>query len=272
MAIYLVGDVQGCYVELQQVLDQANFDPQHDELWLTGDLVARGPDSLATLRFLKSLGSVAKPVLGNHDLHLLAIWEGFKKPHKKDLLEPLLEASDAPELIEWLAQQPLLRKLPDSNAYMTHAGLAPQWDVETATRQAAYVQSCLQQDRRYYLGIMYGNNPAAWDQAEDAEQQFRYSVNALTRMRYCTPSGDLEFTHKEHPDHNPDNGLYPWFELDGNLEETEWIIGHWATLDGNCSNSNVYALDTGCVWGGYMTLLRWQDKKIFRVPSMKRAG
>ncbi|TLU67317.1 symmetrical bis(5'-nucleosyl)-tetraphosphatase [Thalassotalea litorea] len=272
MAIYLVGDVQGCYVELRQVLDQAGFDQNKDELWLTGDLVARGPDSLATLRYLRSLGDSAKPVLGNHDLHLLAIWEGFKKPHKKDYLQAVLDAPDAPELMTWLASQPLLRKLPDCQAYMSHAGLAPQWDIDTAIEQAGFIHQCLQSDRRFYLEAMYGNEPAAWQHAKNELQRFRYSVNALTRMRYCTPSGDLEFTHKEHPEHNPDSNLTPWFELDQNLNSTEWIIGHWATLEGQCSHPNVYALDTGCVWGGTMTLLRWDDKKRFQVPSVKRIG
>ncbi|WP_394175509.1 symmetrical bis(5'-nucleosyl)-tetraphosphatase [Thalassotalea litorea] len=270
MAIYLVGDVQGCYVELRQVLDQADFNPKYDELWLTGDLVARGPDSLATLRYLKSLNERAKPVLGNHDLHLLAIWEGFKKPHRKDFLQTVLDAEDAPQLMDWLASQPLLRQLPNSHAYMTHAGLAPQWDIQTAIAQAKFVQHCLRSDRRYFLNVMYGNEPAAWQDAKDDDQRFRYSVNALTRMRYCTQSGDLEFIHKEHPEHNPDSDLQPWFELDQSLDKAQWIIGHWATLDGQCPHPNIYALDTGCVWGGYMTLLRWDDKKIFRVPSVKR--
>ncbi|TKB46920.1 symmetrical bis(5'-nucleosyl)-tetraphosphatase [Thalassotalea mangrovi] len=272
MAIYLVGDVQGCYVELQQVLSQAGFEAGNDELWLTGDLVARGPDSLKTLRFLQSLGNSAKPVLGNHDLHLLAIWHGLQTPHPKDYLNALLEAPDAAELIDWLAAQPLLRKLPNANAYMTHAGLAPQWDIDTALIQAEFVHACIRgNNRQYWLQNMYGNEPCNWEMATTELEKFRYSVNALTRMRYCTETGDLEFSHKEHPQHNPDNSLKPWFDLDESLTDSEWVIGHWATLEGECPHPNIYALDTGCVWGGDMTLLRWEDKKRFRVASTRTA-
>lgn len=296
MAIYLVGDIQGCFSELTALLQQVNFDGERDTLYIAGDLVARGPDSLATLRFIKSLGSSAKVVLGNHDLHLLAVHAGIKRVKRSDKLSSLLAANDIDELMDWLAAQPLIQKIPNkptvkknnteinipkksdsqttpdnSCAYMTHAGISPEWTLRDAITQAKFVQSKLSSsERKTWLSLMYGENPNSWHQAETDVEKFRYSINALTRMRYCFTDGSLEFEQKDSPDENNMSNLLPWYELSQTITNTTWVFGHWASLMGKSSHTNIYPLDTGCVWGHYMTLLRWQDKKYFSqvaIPS-----
>ncbi|WP_019027261.1 symmetrical bis(5'-nucleosyl)-tetraphosphatase [Colwellia piezophila] len=279
MAIYLVGDVQGCFNELIALLEQVNFDKKKDVLYLAGDLVARGPDSLATLRLVKSLGDSAKVVLGNHDLHLLAVHAGIKKAKNSDKLAELLAAHDVDELMDWLAKQPLLQKFPllpsdvpsnhlarGSNefVYMSHAGISPQWQITDAQTQAEFVQSKLaSNDRKRWLTLMYGEQPNNWQQAESDVDKFRYSINAFTRMRYCFSDGSLEFNQKEAPDKNTLTNIYPWYQLSQTINHTPWIFGHWASLMGQCSHANIYPLDTGCVWGNQLTMLRWHDKKYF---------
>jgi bis(5'-nucleosyl)-tetraphosphatase (symmetrical) len=263
MAIYFVGDIQGCFQELRSLLNQVEFDPETDQLWVAGDLVARGPDSLSVLRYIKSLGNSAKVVLGNHDLHLLAIHAGLKKAKSSDLLSELLGADDADELLNWLAQQPLVRKLPDENVYMSHAGLPPHWSPEKALEQAtiasAYIAS---PERIQWLKVMYGEKPNQWSMAETNIEKFRFTVNALTRMRYCELDYSLEFSCKSTLDESP-NHVKPWFTLTSMDKGYSWVFGHWAALMGVCPTKNIYALDTGCVWGGYLSLLRWSDKKLF---------
>ena len=279
MALYFVGDIQGCLTELKALLSQVNFTPKVDELWLVGDLVARGPHSLETLRFIKSLGDSAKTVLGNHDLHLLATYAGLKKVKKNDCLNDLLKAPDVEELMNWLAKQPLLLKIPTENAYMSHAGLSPQWSIDTAVEQAGIAHQYLaSNNRKHWLSLMYGEQPNNWKNAVTAEEKFRYTINAFTRMRYCVLSesitdesgntdGALEFQCKEPPVAAPQN-LTPWFNLTKLPEGSSWIFGHWAALMGVCETEGIYALDTGCVWGEYMTLLRWEDKKTFQQKAM----
>ncbi|MBL4941303.1 MAG: symmetrical bis(5'-nucleosyl)-tetraphosphatase [Colwellia sp.] len=275
MAIYLVGDIQGCYHELNALLKQVAFNPNIDQLYLAGDLVARGPDSLATLRLVKSLGHSAKIVLGNHDLHLLAVYEGIKKVKKQDTLDPLLNAHDIDELMNWLAQQPLLQQIGNDNAYMSHAGISPQWSLQQAIIQADFVHQRLSStNRKQWLSVMYGEKPNDWQQAKTDIEKFRYSVNAFTRMRYCYKNKQLEFEHKLAPDayfEKEENTLelLPWYQLSSTVNNTTWVFGHWATLMGVCSHSNVYALDTGCVWGKHLTMLRWHDKKILVEPAHK---
>ena len=247
-----------------------NFDRRTDQIWFTGDLVARGPDSLATLRLIKSLGNSAKIVLGNHDLHLLAVHAGIKKVKKNDLLDDLLSSPDIDELMNWLAQHPLVEQLPNENAYMSHAGLSPQWQPEDALAQSNFVQQRISGNQReHWLNLMYGSMPNSWKDANTEEEQFRFSVNALTRMRFCFSDGSLEFTHKDSPSLNQDPNLSPWFDLSKSIDKTQWVFGHWASLNGEVGNSNVYALDTGCVWGGELTMLRWHDKKLFSVPAQR---
>ena len=269
MTIYFVGDIQGCYSELRALLKKVGFNKTNDQLWLAGDLVARGPGSLATLRFVKSLGKQAKGVLGNHDLHLLATYAGIKNVKKNDLLDELLAADDIDELMDWLAQQPLIQKLPNEDVYMSHAGIPPEWDIKTAVQQAEFAHQLLSSEKRNkWLERMYGNLPNTWSQATSKTEQFRYTINALTRMRYCYLDKSLEFDCKKPPEQAPDN-IQPWFNLSKVIDSTVWIFGHWAALMGKCSHPNVFALDTGCVWGNHMTLIRWHDKKMFTEPAHK---
>jgi bis(5'-nucleosyl)-tetraphosphatase (symmetrical) len=279
MAIYLVGDIQGCFDELTSLLANVNFAKDVDTLYVAGDLVARGPKSLETLRFIKSLGTSAKIVLGNHDLHLLAVYEGIKKPKPCDLLSSLLEADDINELIDWLASQPLIQAIPNLQspkanikvpfAYMSHAGLSPQWQLTDALEQATMIQSKLSSDeRKWWLSKMYGEQPNSWHLAKTDVDKFRFSINALTRMRYCFADGSLEFQQKSSPNQNKITNLYPWYMLSKAINAVPWVFGHWASLMGKCSHSNIYPLDTGCVWGNELTLLRWHDKKYFTVKHL----
>ena len=213
MAIYLVGDIQGCFSELKALLHRVEFSPKQDELWLAGDIVARGPHSLETIRYIKSLGDSGKMVLGNHDLHLLATYAGIKKPKQQDKLAKLLAAPDIEELMDWLACQPLIRKLPGNNAYMSHAGISPQWSIDEAVKQAAQAQQYLSSpDRVQWLKIMYGEKPDNWQQTKTDIEKFRYTINAFTRMRYCRPDLSLDFDCKQSPESAPEN-LKPWYEL-----------------------------------------------------------
>lgn len=275
MAIYLVGDIQGCYSELKALLKQVAFNHEIDQLYLAGDLVARGPDSLATLRFVKSLNQSAKVVLGNHDLHLLSVYAGIKKVKKQDKLDQLLAADDINDLMNWLAQQPLLQQIGTDNAYMSHAGIAPQWNLQQAIEQANFAHLQLSSaNREHWLAVMYGEKPNDWQQVKTEEEKFRFTVNAFTRMRYCYKNKQLEFNSKLAPkpallNESSQTALLPWYELSSTINETTWVFGHWAALMGKCSHPNVYALDTGCVWGNYLTMLRWHDKKIFIEPAHK---
>lgn len=275
MAIYLVGDIQGCYNELVALLEQVAFDSKVDQLYVAGDLVARGPDSLATLRFLKSLNDSAKIVLGNHDLHLLSVYAGIKKVKQQDKLDALLNAEDAEELMDWLAQQPLLQKIGNDNAYMSHAGISPQWTLAQAIEQADFAQQRLSaSNRNTWLASMYGEKPNNWQEANSEIEKFRYTINAFTRMRYCYPNKNLEFDNKSAPPslentQQSSSTLLPWYELSTTINTIPWVFGHWATLMGKCSHKNIYPLDTGCVWGNYLTILRWHDKKIFTGPTNK---
>lgn len=268
MAIYLVGDIQGCYRELKALLKQVSFNPTHDQLYLAGDLVARGDDSLATLRFIKSLNNSAKVVLGNHDLHLLSVYAGIKTVKKQDKLDALLAADDVDELMNWLAQQPLLQQIGQDNAYMSHAGISPQWNLKQAITQANFAAEKLSSNmRNQWLKIMYGEKPDDWHQAKSDDEKFRYTINAFTRMRYCYQDKRLEFNNKLSPQEQTNSNLQPWYELSTTIHKTTWVFGHWAALMGHCSTANIYPLDTGCVWGNHLTLLRWHDKKIFTEPA-----
>jgi len=277
MAIYLVGDIQGCFNELTSLLSQVNFDRNNDVLYLAGDLVARGPNSLETLRFVKSLGKSAKVVLGNHDLHLLSVHAGIKKAKKSDYLSALLAAPDVDELMDWLAEQPLLQEIPNTcsnsnavnqvnnnSAYMSHAGISPQWQLEDALEQARLIQTKLaSSDRNTWLALMYGEKPNDWHQAITEIEKFRYSINAFTRMRFCFIDGTLEFEQKDSPENITVANIVPWYGLSQTINNTSWVFGHWASLMGKSSHPNIYPLDTGCVWGNQLTMLRWHDKKYF---------
>lgn len=268
MATYIVGDIQGCFEELTALLEQVNFDPQHDELWLAGDLVARGPQSLQTLRFVKSLGKQAQVVLGNHDLHLLAVAAGIMKGKKKDLTQAILQAPDKDELLHWLRQQPLIAQHPIHGFYMVHAGITPQWQVADSLRYSTEVSQWLAGDD--YLSLleqMYQNTPDAWSEDLTGIDRARFIINACTRMRYCYQDGRLDFGNKDAPANNTQQTLKPWFEIQPEqFEGVDILFGHWAALMGNTGHSNIVGLDTGCVWGNQLTMLRWQDKRLFSLP------
>ncbi|CAM3800918.1 bis(5'-nucleosyl)-tetraphosphatase (symmetrical) ApaH [Xenorhabdus thuongxuanensis] len=269
MATYLIGDIHGCYREFRSLLEQVNFNPSEDTLWLTGDLVARGPDSLAVLRYIKQLGSAVKLVLGNHDLHLLAVYAKISRNKPKDLLDELLSASDVDELINWLRKQPMLQIDDELKLVMAHAGLTPQWDLETAKICAREVEAILRSDSYpLFLNEMYGDMPNNWTPELSGLARLRYSTNALTRMRYCFPHGQLDMSCKSKPENAP-APLKPWFELPRSIPENYSIaFGHWAALEGQGTPTGIYALDTGCCWGGKLTLLRWEDKQYFSQDSL----
>ncbi len=271
MATYIVGDIQGCLDELQLLLTNVEFSPQQDTLWLAGDLVARGPKSLETLRFVKSLGDSAKVVLGNHDLHLLAVCLGLYSPKPKDKTAPILTANDKQELMHWIRQQPLLAE--HDEFVMCHAGISPQWDLATARDNAKEIETLLQSDKwSWLIENMYENQPDYWDPQLTGLARYRYIINAYTRMRFCFQNGRLDMQCKLPPSQVHDDTLTPWFDVPERIElEKTVIFGHWAALEG-CDNpqKKVIGLDTGCVWGGNLTMLRWEDKHYFRQPALRQ--
>ncbi|HHR5878231.1 TPA: bis(5'-nucleosyl)-tetraphosphatase (symmetrical) ApaH [Providencia alcalifaciens] len=271
MSTYIVGDIHGCYRELRELLDSVSFDPQQDTLWLTGDLVARGPDSLQVLRYVKSLGSSARLVLGNHDLHLIGIYCKISRNKPKDHLDELLNAPDIDELINWLRRQPLLQVEEDQKMVMTHAGITPQWDLETAKMCAREVEAVLSSDAYpLFIDSMYGDMPNNWSESLMGLARLRYSTNALTRLRYCFPNGQLDMDCKESPAKAP-APLKPWFSLPSQFPEDYSIFfGHWASLEGKFTPEHVYAMDTGCCWGGDLTLLHWETKTFHRQKSHQK--
>jgi bis(5'-nucleosyl)-tetraphosphatase (symmetrical) len=263
MTTYAIGDIQGCYSELQQLLDQIRFDPAQDKLWLVGDLVNRGPDSLQVLRLVKSLGESAITVLGNHDLHLLAVAVDEAELHHSDTLDEVLNAADRDELLTWLRQQRLLHA---ENGYvLVHAGLLPQWSVKQAVALAQEVESALRSDDySTFFEHMYGNAPRGWSDDLSGYKRLRVITNAFTRMRICTTQGEMEFKFKGEVEKIP-AGYLPWFDIPKRKSHDATVIfGHWSAL-GLRVTPNVIALDTGCLWGGPMTAIRLDDRQIFQV-------
>jgi bis(5'-nucleosyl)-tetraphosphatase (symmetrical) len=258
MTDYVVGDLQGCLEPLLKLLDRVQFEPTTDRLIATGDLINRGPQSLETLRFCMGLGSAFKTVLGNHDLHLLAIAHGIRKPTPKDTLDEILSASDRDELISWLQQQPLLLSIDDYT--IVHAGIPPNWTLSTARTLAAEVEQVLRSDeaQSYFQG-MYGDQPASWSDDLNGQARWRLITNYLTRMRYCTASGQLELEAKTAPDQQDAEltaKFAPWFSYPTRKAVDDKIIfGHWAALEGKYLGNNLFPLDTGYVWGGAMRLM-----------------
>lgn len=268
MSTYLIGDIHGCYDELKALLSQVDFHPSTDQLWLTGDLVARGPRSLEVLRLVRDLGDAVRLVLGNHDLHLLAVYAGISFNKPKDRITTLLEAPDADELINWLRRQPVLQVDEEKQLVMAHAGITPQWDIATARVCAREVEAILSSDSYpLFLDSMYGDMPNNWLPELSGLARLRFSANALTRMRFCFPNGQLDMISKDEPDSAPPP-LRPWFMIPGSVAEHYSIaFGHWASLEGKGTPVGIYALDTGCCWGGDLTMLRWEDKQYFRQPA-----
>ena len=256
MAVFAIGDIQGCYDGLQRLLERIRFDPADDELWFCGDLVNRGPDSLAVLRFVRKLGDQAITVLGNHDLHLVAAARDRARLRASDTLDAVLSAPDGDELVDWLRRRPLLHHDRKRGFTLVHAGLPPQWDLATAIACAREVEQVLAGDGAGELfDHLYGDLPDAWSPSLAGIDRWRYVINCFTRLRYVTTDGRLSLKHKGAPDTAPP-GLTPWFEYPGRLgADLHVIFGHWSTLRRDPGNG-LYPLDTGCVWGGCLTALQ----------------
>jgi bis(5'-nucleosyl)-tetraphosphatase (symmetrical) len=254
MTIYAIGDIQGCFDELQKLLDVISFNETTDQLWFAGDLVNRGPKSLETLRFVKGLGDSAVTVLGNHDMHLLAASCVQKIANKKDALSQVLDAPDRDELIHWLRHRPLFHH--NDDFCLVHAGLPPQWDLKKTKKMAAIAEKALRApDYQVFLKQMYGNKPNVWSSNLKGISRLRFIINCFTRMRYCDASGRLDFANTGPVGSQP-KGLMPWFEVPKRKNaDMRVIFGHWSTL-GYYEGPNCYAIDTGCLWGGQLTAIK----------------
>ena len=272
MSTYAIGDVQGCFKELLQLLDKINFDETNDRLWFVGDLVNRGPASLEVLNFVMKLDESAITILGNHDLHLLALAEKIVAPKKKDTLTSILTSPDKLKLITWIRQQPLMHHDKELNFTMVHAGMSPQWDIHQALALASEVTQVLTSDDYLsFLKVMYGNKPNAWEDDLTGNDRLRFIVNCLTRMRYLNDQNELKFSEKGAPGSQADH-LTPWFIVGNRKSKHENIIfGHWSTVHlGNIQDFtpyNVYPIDTGCLWDGELSALRLEDRLLFAVAS-----
>lgn len=254
MTDYAIGDIQGCYERLRDVLAKVDFSPSRDRLWVAGDLINRGPSSLQTLRYIESLGSSSVVVLGNHDLHLLAVALGGHAPKKKDTLADILEAPDFENLIGWLRQQNLCVHDPERHLVMTHAGLPHIWSAGQAMALAGEVEAVIRGDNAgRYFTHMYGNEPDCWDDALTGMDRWRIITNYFTRMRFIAQDGTLELASKESADGAPE-GFAPWFRYP-RPDDLRVVFGHWAALDGETGSERYIGLDTGCVWGGVLTLM-----------------
>ncbi len=272
MATYAIGDVQGCFEPLQRLFDYISFDPAADRIWFVGDLVNRGPQSADVLRFVRGLGSSAVVVLGNHDLHLVMQSEGYGKPNREDTFGDVLAAPDRAELLDWLRAQPLCHV--EARWAMVHAGLLPGWTVAQARSLSAEVSAALTcADYREFLANMWGSEPAAWDDSLIGWDRLRVVVNAMTRMRFITPGGAMEFRApgaKGPPEKGP-AGCVPWFDAPARRSEDHVIVcGHWSAL-GFRDQPNLLALDTGCLWGGSLTAVRLEDRRVFRQPCPQQS-
>ncbi len=269
MATYAIGDVQGCFDELMELLEIIQFDEKSDTLWFVGDLVNRGPKSLETLRFVKSLGDRAITVLGNHDIHLLTIAYGVNTDKGHETLRPILRADDREELIAWLRRQKLAHFDAQLGIGMVHAGLPPQWTFEQTVGFAHEFETVLQSDAAgELLSILYGDDPACWHEQLEGVERLRFIVNACTRLRFCDHTGEMDFAFKGEIGGQP-AGLQPWFEVDGRKSSDDFIVfGHWSAL-GFMQTSRLLSIDTGCLWGGELTAVRidTEEKPRFFVQS-----
>lgn len=270
MATYAIGDIQGCYDGLQELLKKINFNPKEDTLWFTGDLVNGGAQPTETLRFIKSLGDKAITVLGNHDLVLLGVANGnLADPQDREIgLEQILKAPDLNELMLWLSQRPLVHYDSNFNALLVHAGVLPQWNLTKVLNLAQEVEVILRSPQASYLySNMYGNKPDIWDDALTNWDRSRFIINCFTRMRFCDANAKLEFTAKRDINSAP-NGFMPWFNFANRaMADIKIIFGHWAALDGNTGVDNAICVDTGYVWGRTLTALRLDDWQVFTISA-----
>ena len=264
MSTYAIGDIQGCLEPLERLIEHCRFDPAQDALWFVGDLVNRGPQSLEVLRYVKKLGDLAVVVLGNHDFHALVVAAGHAKQHRGDTLDALLAAPDRDELLDWLRRRPLIHC--ENGWLMVHAGLLPSWSVSRAQALAREVEAVLRGDRcDEFLRVLYGDQPDRWSDGLAGYDRLRVIVNAMARMRICTPDGRMEFTHSGEPGDIPP-GFMPWFEVPQRASAgTPILFGHWSA-HGLIVRSDLVALDTGCLWGRSLTAMRLEDRAIFEMP------
>ncbi|BBI01128.1 diadenosine tetraphosphatase [Buchnera aphidicola (Nipponaphis monzeni)] len=269
MSTYFIGDIHGCYKQLRLLLEKVKFNSVKDQLWITGDLVARGPESLQVLRYISSLKNSAKTVLGNHDLYLIKSY--FTKNYTEGYISELFKAKDIEHLIYWLIKQPLLRINLEKKIILVHAGIPPQWNVETA-------QSCIKELELEFnnttniinvLNLVETNDQRIiWKKNLNKNDRLKFSINALTRMRYCFLNGDLNMLYKDYPISVKFN-VKPWFLIANNIpKDFSIIFGHWASLQGKNTPQKFFALDTGCSWGEHLTIIRWEDKKTFTQPFL----
>jgi bis(5'-nucleosyl)-tetraphosphatase (symmetrical) len=279
MSTYVIGDLQGCAASFDALLEQVGFDIARDRVWLVGDLVNRGPDSLGVLRKVMALGDAAVTVLGNHDLHLLAVSAGVRKPGRSDTLDAVLNAPDGHELLDWLRHRSLAHRetLPggasSTDVLMVHAGVLPDWSVDDTMRHACELEAALRADDwGDTLAAWFGNQPDRWDEALRGADRLRAIVNVLTRLRFCSDDGRIDFKAKDAPGlagssfPAPPSGFKPWFEFETRRSRDALIVfGHWSTL-GLMVRDDVVALDSGCVWGGALTAIRLEDRAVFQVP------
>jgi len=265
MAHYAIGDIQGCHAEFCELLDRMAFSPRSDTLWLVGDLVNRGPDSLRVLREVIALGASCTAVLGNHDFHLITVAAGIRRQHKGDTLDDVLAAPDRDELVAWLAARPLV--VSDGSFTMVHAGFLPSWTVAKALALSAEVQAMLASPQaRAFLDVLYGDEPARWSDDLTGFDRLRVIVNTCTRLRFCRANDTLELKEKRGKAYTP-GGFVPWFEQPARRTRDATIVcGHWSTL-GLMLTDDVLMLDSGCVWGGTLTAVSLPDRRIVQVPS-----
>ena len=273
MSTYVVGDIQGCYKPLRELLKKVRFSPSRDNLWCVGDIVNRGPRSLETLRFLQDIDDSVKIVLGNHDLHFIAMHEGCAPPRTKDTLSKLLNARDCHELSDWLRQKPLVYfDCLDTingleNFLMVHAGVAPRWSIQKTLNLAAEVELALRgKNYREFLQNMYGDRPLWWHDKLEDQDRLRTITNYLTRVRFCDEVGSLQLSVKEGLPSAP-SGFKPWYEYEKISSKATILFGHWAALEGHTGKRRVLALDTGYVWGRELTLMRLEDHRYYSVSN-----
>ena len=271
MTHYAVGDIQGCFDELMQLLEKIDFDTRQDTLWVAGDAVNRGPQSKQTLAFLYDNRDCVQMVLGNHDLHLLAVGYGHRDCKKSDTLNDILQANEKHEWLTWLRQQPLCHYDPELDYAMVHAGIPPQWTIAQAQCHSREVEACLQSDNfNDFLANMYGNTPSTWQADLDGHDRLRYITNSLTRIRIIDSQGRLDLSYKGDLTTLPTNRM-PWFNHpDRQTQQQKIIFGHWAALLGHIDPPYLFGLDTGCVWGQQLSALRLSDQQVFSTHAQTR--
>ncbi len=265
MSTYVIGDIQGCFDELQMLLEIVQYDRSMDKLWFVGDLINRGRKNLATLEFIMEQED-AVVVLGNHDLHFLACATSNKTPSRKDTFSDVLASPNLPAIIDWLRCRPLIHYAPDLGFAMVHAGLPPHWNLDQCLEHSAEVEQCLRGNNHdLFFAQMYGDEPDHWSNSLSGMPRLRMITNYFTRMRFSTAEGRLDLTHKAT---DCPEGFMPWFDFYHTENATTLLFGHWAALEGMTNNPSVIALDTGCIWGRHLTTLRLEDRQFFSTPAI----